>query len=118
MGFISAKQYKVHDVSDWIGEQKDIDRLDGFVFKSGRVRETTGIWMWSEIFTHDFDNGDKVAIILLDTQGIFDLKSSLKEFTTIFALSTMFSSVQSIICSIIYKKTIFNTYSCSPIMLL
>lgn len=89
MGFISIKQYKVHDVTDWIGEHRDYDRLNGFVFKAGRNRTTTGIWMWSEVFTHDFDNGDKVAIILLDTQGTFDLKSSMKECTTVFALSTM-----------------------------
>lgn len=50
--------------------------------------------MWSEIFTHDFDSGEKVAIILLDTQGIFDSKSSVHDCTTIFALSTMLSSVQ------------------------
>lgn len=50
--------------------------------------------MWSEIFTHDYDNGDKVAIILLDTQGIFDDQSSVRDCTTIFALSMLLSSVQ------------------------
>lgn len=50
--------------------------------------------MWSEIFTHDFENGEKVAIVLLDTQGIFDDQISVKECTTIFALSTMISSIQ------------------------
>lgn len=58
------------------------------------MRETDGIWMWSEIFTHDFENGEKVAIILLDTQGIFDDQSSVRDCTTIFALSMMLSSVQ------------------------
>lgn len=50
--------------------------------------------MWSEIFTYDSENGDKVAIILLDTQGTFDSGSDVKEYTTIFVLSTMLSSVQ------------------------
>lgn len=68
--------------------------MNGFKWRSGQKRETTGIWMWSEIFTHDFDNGDKVAIILLDTQGIFDDCSSMRDCTTIFALTMMLSSVQ------------------------
>lgn len=68
--------------------------MDGFKWRSGRKRETIGIWMWSDVFTHDFDNGEKVAIILLDTQGIFDDKSSVRDCTTIFALSMMLSSVQ------------------------
>lgn len=55
--------------------------------------------MWPEIFTHDYENGTKVAIILLDTQGIFDSKSSIHDCTTIFALSTLLSSVQC--CNII-----------------
>lgn len=68
--------------------------LDGFKWRAGRKPETLGIWMWSEVFTHDFENGDKVAIILLDTQGIFDDQSSVRDYTTIFALSMMLSSVQ------------------------
>lgn len=50
--------------------------------------------MWSEIFTHDFPNGDKIAIIVLDTQGIFDHNSDIRDCTTIFALSILMSSVQ------------------------
>ncbi|XP_031639340.1 atlastin-like [Contarinia nasturtii] len=53
-----------------------------------------GIWMWSDIFTHDFPSGEKIAILLLDTQGIFDDHSSLSDNTAIFALSMMLSSVQ------------------------
>lgn len=50
--------------------------------------------MWPEIFTHEFSNGDKVAIILLDTQGIFDDESSLKDCIATFAISMLLSSVQ------------------------
>lgn len=50
--------------------------------------------MWSDIFTHDFENGEKVAIVLLDTQGIFDDESTTKDCTAIFAISMMLSSVQ------------------------
>lgn len=50
--------------------------------------------MWSEIFTHDFNNGDKVAIILLDTQGIFDDESTIKDCTATFAISMLLASIQ------------------------
>lgn len=50
--------------------------------------------MWSDIFLHDYANGEKVAIILLDTQGTFDSQSTVRDCATVFALSTMLSSVQ------------------------
>lgn len=43
--------------------------------------------MWSEIFTHDFQNGDKVAIILLDTQGVVDNRLSARDCATTLGLS-------------------------------
>lgn len=81
-------------MTEWLSENTHSDNSIGFVSRGGRKPETTGIWMWSEIFTHDFENGDKVAIILLDTQGIFDNRSSKKECTSIFAISMMLASVQ------------------------
>lgn len=75
---------------DWIGQNDE----PGFSCRGGKERQTIGIWIWSEVFTHDFDNGDKVAIILMDTQGIFDNQSSLKECISIFAISMLLSSVQ------------------------
>lgn len=88
------QQYKKHDITDWIGESRNNSHLNGFKFRGGQKPETIGIWIWSEVFTHDLANGDKVAVILLDTQGIFDSKSSVHDCTTIFALSMMLSSVQ------------------------
>lgn len=87
-------QYKANDVTDWIGYDTNGSLVNGFKCRSGQKRETTGIWMWPEIFTHDFEDGEKVAIILLDTQGFFDDQTSFKACTTIFALSMMLSSVQ------------------------
>lgn len=87
-------KYKTHDVADWLGEHDNTTKLDGFKWRGGRNPETMGIWMWSEIFTHDFENGEKVAIILLDTQGIYDSRSTEHDCRTIFALSLMLSSVQ------------------------
>ncbi|XP_031631878.1 atlastin-like [Contarinia nasturtii] len=87
-------QYKKHDVTDFLGENDINTRLNGFKYRSGRKPETIGIWIWSEVFTHEYSNGEKVAIILIDTQGIFDSKSSIHDCTVIFALSTLLSSVQ------------------------
>lgn len=70
------------------------DCLDGFTWKGGSEPVTTGIHFWSEIFHHDFEDGRKVAIILIDTQGTFDTRSTMKDCTTIFGLSTLLSSVQ------------------------
>lgn len=77
-----------------MGENGTSDEILGFKWQNGRQSETRGIWMWSDVFTHDYENGDKIAIILLDTQGIFDRQISIRDCTTIFALSMMLSSVQ------------------------
>lgn len=85
-------QYRKKDVSNWLGEENE--PLIGFEWRGGSQRVTTGILMWSDVFTWDYNNGEKIAIILLDTQGIFDIGSTVLDCTKIFALSTMLSSVQ------------------------
>lgn len=77
--------------TDWLGD--DNDPLTGFSWRGGSERDTTGIWMWSELFLHDYPDGQKVAIALMDTQGVFDSQSTVKECAMVFALSTMLSSV-------------------------
>lgn len=85
-------QYKKRDVTNWLG--KENEPLNGFTWKCGSNSVTTGILMWSEVFTYDYANGEKIAIILLDTQGTFDHGSTVRDWTTIFALSTLLSSTQ------------------------
>lgn len=81
-----------HHVKDWLGDENE--PLKGFSWRGGSERDTTGILMWSDVFLHDYENGQKVAIILLDTQGAFDSQSTVRDCATVFALSTMISSVQ------------------------
>lgn len=51
--------------------------------------------MWSELFTHTFENADKVAIVLIDTQGLSDHNNIPQlEIDTTIALSTLLSSVK------------------------
>jgi hypothetical protein len=43
----------------------------------------------------------QVAVILMDTQGAFDSQSTVKDCATVFALSTMLSSIQVKACDFI-----------------
>lgn len=50
--------------------------------------------MWSEPFKRTLPNGSQAAILLMDTQGAFDSHSTVRDCATVFALSTLLSSVQ------------------------
>ncbi|XP_046422909.1 atlastin [Neodiprion fabricii] len=80
------------ETDSWLGA--DEDPLDGFSWRGGSERDTTGILMWSKVFKGTLPSGEKVAIILMDTQGAFDSQSTVRDCATVFALSTMLSSVQ------------------------
>ena len=77
---------------DWLGGEAE--PLGGFSWRGGSERDTTGILMWSKVFPATLANGERVAVILMDTQGAFDSQSTVRDCATVFALSTMLSSVQ------------------------
>ncbi|XP_053284627.1 atlastin-3 [Pleuronectes platessa] len=77
---------------NWLGEEDE--PLTGFSWRGGSEPETTGIQLWSEVFLVPKSDGTEVAVLLMDTQGAFDDQSTVKDCATIFALSTMTSSVQ------------------------
>ncbi|XP_051957642.1 atlastin-2-like isoform X2 [Xyrauchen texanus] len=86
-------RYMYNQSSDlWLGG--DDEPLKGFTWRGGCERETTGIHAWNEVFVVEKPDGSKVAVLLLDTQGAFDSQSTIKDCATLFALSTMTSSVQ------------------------
>ena len=73
----------------------DDEPLNGFSWISGTKRDTTGIIMWSDVFLHTIDrSGEKIAIFVMDTQGLFDTESTPTENSRIFALGTLISSIQ------------------------
>ncbi|XP_062852220.1 atlastin-2 [Trichomycterus rosablanca] len=76
----------------WMGG--DDEPLKGFTWRGGCERETTGIQAWNEVFVVEKPDGNKVAVLLVDTQGAFDSQSTIKDCATVFALSTMTSSMQ------------------------
>lgn len=77
---------------NWLGD--DDEPLTGFEWKSGTKRVTTGLILWSDVFLYDDPKGEKIAIYLMDTQGLFDHKSTSTDNSRIFSLSTMISSIQ------------------------
>ncbi|XP_078505148.1 atlastin-2 isoform X2 [Lissotriton helveticus] len=91
LDFMLRYMYK-QDESGWMGGLNE--PLTGFTWRGGCERETTGIQVWSEVFQITKPDGTRVAVLLMDTQGAFDSQSTIKDCATVFALSTMTSSVQ------------------------
>lgn len=60
-----------------------------FISKRGANVQTLGIWMFDKIFIHD-----NKAIILLDTQGIFDQELNQAMTVALISLSTLLSNYQ------------------------
>ncbi|KAJ0173420.1 hypothetical protein K1T71_010569 [Dendrolimus kikuchii] len=80
------------DCEDWLGPTDQ--PLKGFSWRGGSERHTTGMLLWSQPFKATLRDGTKAVILLMDTQGTFDSESTVRENSTVFALSTMISSVQ------------------------
>jgi atlastin len=82
----------INDCNCWMG---NIDEpLKGFSWRSGTTRDTTGIIFWSDVFLYDNPNGQKLAILVMDTQGLFDNVTSTADNSKIFSLSSLLASVQ------------------------
>jgi atlastin len=69
-------------------------RHTGFHWRAGNERQTEGIWLWSSPFVRRLPSGEDVAVLLMDTQGLWDTLTSKKLTAHIFGLSTLFSSYQ------------------------
>ena len=77
--------------TDWIG--KDSDPITGFSFKHGVRGDTQGVLMWPDAFLYDSED-EKIAIVIMDTQGLFEPGKTQQENARIFSLSNLISSVQ------------------------
>jgi atlastin len=71
---------------------------DGFDWRGGSERNTTGIWMWSQpqFVNRTTASGEKetMAVLLVDSQGMFDNETTMSLTASIFGLSTLLSSYQ------------------------
>ena len=77
---------------NWIGAADT--PLQGFTWRSGTQRDTTGIIFWSDVFLVDLPNGEKAAIIIADSQGLFDTETSTADNSKIFSLVTLMTSME------------------------
>ncbi|KHJ47554.1 guanylate-binding protein [Trichuris suis] len=85
-------KYLRNEGVEWLND--DASSLEGFSWRGGAERDTSGVLLWSQPFLLRKSNGHEVAVLLMDTQGAFDSHSTVKDCATIFALATMISSVQ------------------------
>mmetsp|Transcript_13041 Transcript_13041/g.19909 ORF Transcript_13041/g.19909 Transcript_13041/m.19909 type:complete len:564 (+) Transcript_13041:131-1822(+) len=67
---------------------------EGFNWRGGSERNTTGIWIWSEPQFFQKESGEQIAVLLVDTQGMFDNETTMGLTASIFGLSTLLSSYQ------------------------
>ncbi|OXA61075.1 uncharacterized protein LOC110842700 [Folsomia candida] len=66
--------------------------LTGFHFKNGTERDTVGLWLWSKPFIITKSDGTKIAVMLMDTQGVFDSYTTERDWAMIVGLSLLTSS--------------------------
>lgn len=83
---------KSENGGNWIGSGNQSFKWVSWCHET--EKDTMGIYMWSEVFQFTSDDGEKIAIVLLDTRGSFCNQNYVKDCTIIYALSTMLSSVQ------------------------
>jgi atlastin len=65
---------------------------NGFKSCGGDERVTIGIWIWSEPLIVR-QNGEEIAILLVDAQGNFDNSDKRSQSSIFFAISSMISDV-------------------------
>jgi atlastin len=84
------------DSKKWFERVQTLNQHEGsFDWRGGKERNTTGMWMWSDpYFLPRPSKGDEVAILLVDTQGMFDHETTVGLTAAIFGLSTLLSSYQ------------------------
>lgn len=93
---VDLSKVKDKDSIPWYKEYQSLGN-DGFEWKAGSDRNTTGIWMWSRPFylpSADDDQAPPTALLLVDTQGMFDHETTMSLTASIFGFSTLLSSFQ------------------------
>lgn len=87
------------DSKKWYEQMESLGQDSGFHWSGGSERNTTGIWMWSQPHfvvkpTEDGSGTETMAVLLVDSQGMFDNETTMNLTASIFGLSTLLSSYQ------------------------
>ena len=83
------------DEKKWYERVHTLNQHEGsFDWRGGTARNTTGMWMWSEPYFLARESDEEVAVLLVDTQGMFDHETTVGLTAAIFGLSTLLSSYQ------------------------
>lgn len=90
---INHPENSTSNKKNWIGDENE--PLKGFSWRSGSKRDTTGVVLWDDVFLHTVEEtGEKIAIIVMDTQGLFDGQTTTNGNSSISTLSSLISSLQ------------------------
>jgi len=80
---------------NWLDSEDKLEsQLEGFEFARQREPVTDGIDVWGTVFELEHAHHGNIAVVILDTQGIFSLGSDFSESVAIFAVSLFLSSIQ------------------------
>ncbi|EER17105.1 atlastin, putative [Perkinsus marinus ATCC 50983] len=79
---------------DSLQEGQQATDSHGFHWRPGMDKCTEGIWVWSVPFVRQLNSGEKVALVLMDTQGAWDSKMTKEQSATVFGLTAVLSSKQ------------------------
>jgi len=90
---LMSRYFASEDKDQWLGGDGEPVDLKEFAFRSGPKRETTGMLVSRRVHVARDENGQNVAVLLADTQGLFDSLTTRKEASVIFSISTMISSM-------------------------
>ncbi|KAL7048133.1 hypothetical protein ACKWTF_003234 [Chironomus riparius] len=71
----------------------DDEPLLGFSWKHGSDPDIKGILFWSDVFLHE-ENGENIAIILMDTQDIFGFEADHQLDAKVLGITNFISSIQ------------------------
>lgn len=77
---------------DWMGDETTVAKE--IPWKHGSKPDTLGIQIWREVFYVPQNKGEDMAVLIMDTQGLFDHATPEDVNKSLLTLSTLASSVQ------------------------